>query len=113
MIIQRELNDPRITGLPSITRVEVSDDLATADVFMTSMGTPGQQSATLNALKHSAGLMRQKLTKVLSIRTVPFLRFQVDERLKKEIALLALIEQVSEENKALDRKRAEEQGQDQ
>src|SRR3712207_8699653 len=53
-------NDPRITGMPSITRVKVSEDLSVADVYLTIMGTPGQQSATLNAIKHSGGMMRTK-----------------------------------------------------
>lgn len=44
-IIMHELNDPRLTGLPSITRVKISPDLSVADVFITVMGTPGQQTA--------------------------------------------------------------------
>ena len=32
-IIMRELSDPRLVGLPSITRVKVSPDLSVADVF--------------------------------------------------------------------------------
>src|SRR3954453_18742021 len=72
-IMMRELSDPRLTGLPSITRVKVSDDLSIADVFVTVMGTPGQQTAALNALKHSAGLMRTKLTKKLTLRIAPYL----------------------------------------
>src|SRR5439155_15448342 len=106
-IIMRELNDPRLTGMPSITRVKVSDDLSIADVFVTIMGTPGQQTAALNALKHSAGLMRTKLTKVLTLRVAPFIKFHIDEDLKKELAVLDLLRKVAEENAELDRKRAE------
>src|SRR6185437_14887926 len=62
-IILHELSDPRLQGFPSITRVKVSPDLAAADIFVTVMGTPGQQKAALNALQHSAGLMRTRLTK--------------------------------------------------
>ena len=104
-IILRELSDPRLTGLPSITRVKVSEDLSMADVYITSMGTPGQQNAALNALKHSAGMMRAKLTKSLSIRQVPFLRFHIDEQLKKELEILDLIDQASRESAELDRQR--------
>src|SRR6186713_2935908 len=82
-IIMRELNDPRLTGMPSITRVKVSPDMSIADVYVTIMGTPGQQSAALNALRHSAGLMRTRLTKMLSLRVAPFLKFHIDENLKK------------------------------
>ena len=99
MIMQRELSDPRLTGMPSITRVKVSDDLSIADIFITVMGTPGQQTAALNALKHSAGIMRTRLTKVLSISQAPFLKFHIDEGLKKEMAVLDLIRKANEEDR--------------
>ena len=96
-MIQRDLTDPRLTGFPSITRVQVTPDLSTANVYVTVMGTPGQQTAALNALRHSAGLMRTKLTKVLSLRVAPFLKFEIDENLKREIAVLDLIRKANEE----------------
>lgn len=99
-MILRDLNDPRLTGLPSITRVKVSPDLSVADVYVTIMGTEGAQTAALNALKHSAGIMRTKLTKVLSIRQAPFLKFHIDESLKKEIEVLELIRKANEEDRA-------------
>jgi ribosome-binding factor A len=105
-IMLRELVDPRLTGLPSITRVKVSEDLSIADVFITVMGTPGQQTACLNALKHAAGLMRTRLTKQMTLRIAPFLKFHIDEDLKKELALQELLLKVHEENEELDRKRA-------
>jgi hypothetical protein len=71
------------------------------------MGTPGQQSAALNALRHSGGVMRTRLTKALSTRIVPFLRFHADEQLRKELDMLNLLDQVHKENEELDRKRSE------
>ena len=106
-IIMRELNDPRLTGMPSITRVKVSPDLSVADVYVTIMGTQGQQNAAINALRHSAGMMRTKLTKFLSLRQSPYLKFHIDENLKKELAVLETLRIVAEENAELDRKRAE------
>ena len=108
MMILRELNDPRLTGMPSITKVKVSPDLSIADVYVTVMGTPGQQTAALNALKSSAGLMRTKLTKQVALRQAPFLKFHIDENLKKELAVLDLIDQAAKENAELDRLRAAE-----
>ena len=107
-IIMRELSDPRLVGMPSITRVKVSPDLSIADVYVTIMGTPGQQTAALNALRHSAGMMRTKLTKMLSMRQTPYLKFHIDENLKKEIAILETLRLVAEENAELDLRRAAE-----
>ena len=42
-IIMRDLNDPRLVGFPSITKVKVAPDLSTADVYVTIMGTPGSR----------------------------------------------------------------------
>jgi ribosome-binding factor A len=109
-IIMRELHDPRLeqTILPSITRVKVSVDLSIADVYVTIMGTPGQQTAALNALRHSAGLMRTRLTGALTLRVAPYIKFHIDENLKKELEMMDLLGKVSAENAELDRKRAEE-----
>lgn len=105
MMILRDLSDPRLTGLPSITRVSVSPDLSIADVYITVMGTPGHQTAALNALRHSAGLMRTRLTKSLTMRVAPFLKFHFDEALKKELAIQEVLRKVADENAELDRKR--------
>lgn len=99
MIIMRELDDPRIRMMPGITRVEVADDLSVANVFVTIMGTPGQQTAALNALKHSAGLMRTRLAKMLTIRQMPFLNFKIDEGHRKEIEMLELLHKLEVERK--------------
>ncbi len=109
MMILRDLQDPRLTGMPSITRVKISPDLSIADVYVTIMGTAGQQTAALNALRHSAGLLRAKLTRALTLRQAPFLKFHLDENLKKELEVMDLLRKVSEENAELDRRRAQSQ----
>ena len=106
-IMMRELNDPRLTGLPSITRVKVSGDLSIADVYITVMGSPGHQQAALNALKHSAGMMRTKLTKILALRQAPFLKFHLDEQLKKEMAILDTLRQIEREREEKEQQQAD------
>jgi ribosome-binding factor A len=106
-ILMRELRDPRLADhMISITRVKVSADLSVADCYVTIMGTPGQQRAALNALRHSAGLMRAKLTKQLTLRVAPLLKFHMDENLRKELEVLDLLDKISKENAELDRQRA-------
>jgi ribosome-binding factor A len=97
-VIQRELHDPRLDGLlPSVNRVKVAEDLSTADVYMVMMGTPGKQTAGLAALRHAAGMIRGRLGKALSTRTVPYLRFHQDEAYRKEIEVLELIRKAEDE----------------
>jgi ribosome-binding factor A len=110
VMIQRDLHDPRIPAITSITRVNVAEDLSVADVYVSLMGTEGEQSAGLNALRHSAGIMRTMLTKSLNTRTTPFIKFHIDENLKKELAVLDLLKKVSDEREERERKQAEQQG---
>jgi ribosome-binding factor A len=107
LIMQRELQDPRLPVITSITRIKVADDLSMADVYVSIMGSPGQQTAGLNALMHSAGMMRSRLTKVLALRIAPYLRFHIDEQLKKEMAVLDLLHQVEAEREERDRQKQE------
>lgn len=109
MMILRDLSDPRITGLPSVTRVEVTEDLSLAKVYVSVMGSEGKQTAALNALKHSAGLMRTQLTKIMSMRQVPYLQFQMDENLKKEIAILETLRKIEIEREERERELADRQ----
>lgn len=105
-IIMRELADPRLTGMPSITRVRVSEDMSVADIYVTVMGTQTQQNLTMTALKHSSGMMRTRLTKSLSMRTVPFIKFHIDENLRKELEVLQLIGKVAAEKEEMDARAA-------
>lgn len=109
VIILRDLSDPRLIGFPSITRVKVAPDLSTADVYISVMGTDGQQTAALNALRHSAGLLRAKLTKAMDLRIIPYLRFHIDEELKEQLKLMALLDKVAAEKDEMEARLAKSQ----
>lgn len=112
-LILRDINDPRLPTITSVTRVKVSEDLSIADVYVSIMGTRGQQVAALNALRHSSGMMRTRLTRVLTLRQAPYIKFHLDENLRKELEVLELLRKVSEETAETDRRRAEEQAEQQ
>jgi ribosome-binding factor A len=104
VMILRDLSDERLTGLPTVTRVKLSADLSVADVFVTVMGSDGQKSAALNALRHAASLMRSKLAESLDLRTAPYLKFHFDEQLQKELGVLEALRriEVEQQNKETD-----------
>ncbi len=72
--------DVRSQLLPevSVSDVEVSRDLAVAKVFITALD-PEQARPALALLKEEAKRYRQALSKMLSTRTVPELRFHYDD----------------------------------
>ena len=96
-LVQTELNDPRMRGLLTVTRVEVSPDLRLAKVYVSVLGNAGEQKSTLNALRHGAGHLQSLLKKHLEFRVCPILDFRIDEELKDSLVTMALIDKVSSE----------------
>ncbi len=101
-LIRTELSDPRIRGLVSVSRVEVSPDLRLAKVYISVLGTNGEQKSSLEGLRHGAGHLQSLLKKHLEFRVCPKLDFRLDEELKESLATMALIDKVSLELAAKD-----------
>lgn len=75
VIIETELNDPRIQGV-TVLDVEVTHNLRLATVFVK---VDGDQKQTLAALEGSAGYIRRVMCEELcEMRAIPQLRFVVD-----------------------------------
>ncbi|MBX3460370.1 MAG: 30S ribosome-binding factor RbfA [Planctomycetes bacterium] len=89
----RELKDPRVKGLISITRVEVSKDLGTARVYWSLLGTPGQRRAAERFIEGAAGFIQKKVAEGLEIRTAPQLTFRYDDSIEKGSEVSKLIDQ--------------------
>jgi ribosome-binding factor A len=89
----------RLTGMPSITRVKLSADLSIADVYVHDHGHPRPPDRRAERAEALGRLMRTKLTKVLTLRQAPFLKFHIDEGLKKEIRGARLIRKANEEDR--------------
>ena len=77
-LLQSGLKDPRI-GFTTLTRVEVSDNLKHAKIFISVMGSELEKSETLEALKNAKGFIRNSLGKNLYLRYLPELEFKKDE----------------------------------
>lgn len=83
--------------MASVTRVRVTADLQYADVWISVMGSPGQQRATLAGLKHAGGYLQALLARQLAARQCPVLRFRLDESIKRGFETLRLIDQAMAE----------------
>ncbi|MBL7215425.1 MAG: 30S ribosome-binding factor RbfA [Phycisphaerae bacterium] len=96
--IQLRLSDPRITGLVSITEVDISPDSKNATVFLSILAPDEKsQNRSFTAICHAAGHIQAQLGHDLTGRTCPHLLFKRDEKVKKTLETLRLIEQVQQE----------------
>lgn len=84
------LNDPRVSGMISVTAVEVSPDNRHANVLVSVLPESAER-LTLQGLTSAAGHIRSEVGKTLRLRSVPTLHFQLDASLKKEARVLDAI----------------------
>jgi ribosome-binding factor A len=68
-LIMRELKDPRIHMMTSITRTEVAPDLKTAKIYVSVLGTDDELVETVKGLKRAAPFLRSMLAKSLNMQT--------------------------------------------
>ncbi len=80
-LIHKELRDPRL-GMVSISRVELSRDLAHAKVHFTVLGGGGPEEAAA-ILNRAAGYLRHLLGQRIVARVTPELRFLHDTALER------------------------------
>jgi len=92
-LMRRELKDPGITGLITLTAVEVTRDLKHAKVYVTRLGDAAGLPDTLRALNRSAGFLRGALARKMLIRTVPEMHFVFDASVERGVQLTRLIEE--------------------
>ncbi len=74
--IFRELKDPRVQGLISIVRVEVTNDLSYCTVYISAMQGMEQAKKAVEGLKSASGHIRHELGARLKLRHVPELIFK-------------------------------------
>lgn len=97
-LISNELRDPRITGMISITSVDVSPDLERATVYVSILADDAaQQTASLATLNNAAPFLRKHLMGRVHIRRVPTFEFKADHSIEEGARMLALMKKVAAE----------------
>ena len=107
--VQRELaaliptvKDPRVTGMISVTAVDVTPDLKFAKVYISALDKSDSEQV-LKGLKSAAGYLRRELGRALNLRHTPELTFLRDDSMAKGAKILEMLrdpEVVKPENPA-------------
>ena len=80
-IISYKLKNPNITGMISVTKVKVTNDLKYAKVYISILNSKNKKQ-TIEALKKSSGFIRNELAKNINLRNTPEIIFELDESLE-------------------------------
>ena len=95
--VQRELaaliptvKDPRVTGMISVTAVDVTPDLKFAKVYISALDK-SDSDQVLKGLKSAAGYLRRELGRALNLRSTPELSFVRDDSIDKGAHILDML----------------------
>lgn len=88
-LLLREIKDPRLSGIVSVSAVEVTEDGSYATVYITKLGSEASEETSaeekndvLAAFKSAKGLIRREIGKQIKLRHVPDLMFKMDTSLE-------------------------------
>ena len=92
-IIGYELKNPSVTGLISVTKVKVTNDLKFAKVYVSILNSKNIKD-TLAGLKKSSGYIRSELAKRVNLRNTPELIFELDDSIEYGAKIDSILKEI-------------------
>lgn len=88
-LLLKELKDPRLSAMISVTAVEVTSDGSYATVYLSVLGLSSaaedmekQQQDVIEGMNHAKGLIRKEIGRQVKLRHVPDLIFKIDRSME-------------------------------
>lgn len=81
--ILRELKDPRIDPMLTIVRTELSGDMSSCKIYVSSFDGLDKAAESVKGLKSAGGFIRRELFHRLKMRKSPELNFIADNSIEK------------------------------
>ena len=92
VIILRDLDFTPV--LVTISAVDITPDLKQAHVFVSALGTPGQQHAVLEKLERSRAHLQNEVAKRVTLKYMPHLHFKIDEAIERGSRVLNIMNEL-------------------
>jgi len=81
-IINKEIKDPRVSAMTSITDVQLSKDLRYASIYVSIFGTDSEKEETLQTLIRASGFIRSEIGRRIRLRYIPEINFYLDNSIE-------------------------------
>jgi len=99
-VIRREVKNPHVHELTTVSRVDISKDLRHAKVYLSIIGSEKEKNETLKALQATAGFISIAASKKVVMRFFPALRFLIDDTVNKQMRIEQLLKEIHEEEES-------------
>lgn len=98
-VLSRGLNDPRVSGLITVTSLEISPDLEYASIRV-SVLPADRQTLTFHGIQAAAAYIRREVGNKVKNRKLPKFNFELDSSLKKQMGVIEALEHAKHGQKA-------------
>ena len=101
-VIDRGLSDPRVSGMVTVTEIRVTPDHKTAFARISVLPSD-RQKLTMHGLQAAAAHIRRQAGERVRTRSMPEIRFELDESTKKQAEVMGAIARATEEREQKER----------
>lgn len=98
-LISRQVKDPRLASVVTVTDVETSSDLRHARIFVSVLGSNEEKDTALSGLRSATKFLRHELGQRVELKRIPELTFVHDDSIERGTRILALLEDVAAEER--------------
>ncbi len=99
-VITRDVRNPHVNELVTVTRVEITKDLHYAKVYVSVIASDEVKKETLAALQSAAGFIAVNASKKVVMRYFPELTFKLDDSVAKHMRIEELLGEINKEKQA-------------
>ncbi len=99
-VIKRDVRNPHVTELVTITSVRISKDLHYAKVYVSVIGTEQDKKMTIDALNSASGFIAVNSSHKVTMRYFPNLTFILDDSVDKHMRIEELLHKISKEKES-------------
>lgn len=92
LILLREIDFAPV--LVTVSSVDVTPDLKQAHVFVSALGSPGQQRHVLEKLERSRAHLQGEIAKRVSLKHTPHLFFKLDSSMERGSRILSIMDEL-------------------
>lgn len=96
--IFRSIKDPRVNGLLSIVRVELSGDMSYCKVYVSSLEGMETTKQSVAGLKTASGYIKHELGLRLRMRKIPEFKFIADDSIERSADIAKTLNRLKEED---------------
>lgn len=97
LILQNEVKDPRLTAMPGVIGVRVTNDLSYADIYVSLFGDKESIRESLEAIRSASGYIRHLLSKRIKLWHVPELRFKCDDFIEEGFRINSILDSLNKD----------------